>query len=160
MYRARKREEVAGGKFPQARVALIYRQWKLGYTDRINGTEQRQTNARKVETASAQCSTPKGAQLEILLLNFLIQIIIFFFFQICWACSYCAGTFVTSNSTNDCTECVVKVQIVARVVPPEQWGFGWVWTSKGGGVWKFKNPHLLSSVSSNRRQSKTSHSKT
>lgn len=27
-YRARKREEVAGGTFPQARVALIYRQWK------------------------------------------------------------------------------------------------------------------------------------
>lgn len=75
---------------------------------------------------------------------------IFFFFtvlfsQICSEprCSYCASMFATSNSTNNCTECVVKVQTVSWVVPPERCSEalgGWVWTSKVGGDWKFLTP--------------------
>lgn len=52
-HRGQEREEVAGGTFPQAQVALIYRQWKLGYTYGINGTGQRQTNAGKVKLQPA-----------------------------------------------------------------------------------------------------------
>lgn len=47
-YRARKRQEVARGTFPQARVVLIYRQWKQWYTDRTDGARLRRTKARRI----------------------------------------------------------------------------------------------------------------
>lgn len=108
-YRARKRQEFARGTFPQARVVLIYRQWKQWYTDRTDGARLRRTKARRIRLC-AVCAPnrqePDGKKYMTCILALTV-----FCSALFGVCSRCANMFITPDSTDRCTEFVVKVQI-------------------------------------------------
>lgn len=93
-----------------------------------SGTGQRQTDGRKVKLHPASDSNGPHWKCSFWFsLSLTVWILFFLRFVQSWAAVTVPATFVTSNSTYDCTECLVKLQNVEWIIPPEQYyGKSWV----------------------------------
>lgn len=125
-YRARKRQEVEGGTFPQAHVVLVYRQWTQCIQTELMAQDKQKPEEKYFICLALQTKrSPDGNKC----LQFCLEQS---FVRICSGqhCRYFASMLVSSNSTDNCTECVGKVQIFMRIIPPEQYGRGLGWCER------------------------------